>query len=40
MAGQLDASLYAALAMAAEQRMGEFHAQNIANASWAFVTVG
>ena len=35
-ADQNDASLFAALATAAEQRMGDFTSQGLANAAWAF----
>ena len=37
-AGQKDALLFAALATAAEQRMGNFNSQILANAAWAFAT--
>ena len=37
-AGQLDEALFAALARAAEPRLGEFKAQNLANNAWAFAT--
>ena len=37
-ADQSDASLFAALAAAAEQRMGNFNSQELANAAWAFAT--
>ena len=40
MAGQKDALLFAALASASEQRMGDFNPQNIANTAWAFPTGG
>ena len=39
-ANQHDASLFATLGAAAEQRMGELKPQNIANTAWAFATVG
>ena len=32
--------LFAALASASEQRMGDFNPQNIANTAWAFLTRG
>ena len=32
--------LFTALARTAEQRMGEFNVQNLANTAWAFATVG
>ena len=35
---QNDVSLFAALATAAEQRMGDFTYQNLANTAWAFAT--
>ena len=38
--GQTDASLFAALATAAERRMSDFQLQNLANIAWAFATVG
>ena len=34
----MDASLFAALAKAAERRMGHFNPQNLANTAWAFAT--
>ena len=37
-AGQNDASLFAALATAAEQHMGGFIPQDLANTAWAFAT--
>ena len=37
-ASQSDASLFAALATAAEQRMGDFNPQALTNTAWAFVT--
>ena len=39
-AGQKDASLFVALATAAEQRMDDFNPQNLVNTAWAFLTVG
>ena len=36
MADQSDASMFAALATAAERRMGDFNSQGLANAAWAF----
>ena len=38
MADQSDASLFAALATAAERRMSDFNSQDLANAAWAFAT--
>ena len=38
--GHLDALLFAALARAAEQRMHEFNAQELANTAWAFGKLG
>ena len=38
--GQKDAPLFAALATAAERRMGHFNPQNLSNTAWAFATVG
>ena len=40
MAGQEDASLFAALSTAAEWRMGDFNPQELANTAWAFATAG
>ena len=40
MAGQNDASLFAALATAAQRRMGDSNLQNLANTAWAFATAG
>ena len=40
MVGQKDASLFAALAKAAERRMGHFNPQHLANTAWAFAMVG
>ena len=37
-ASQQDAQLLAALARAAELRLGDFKAQDIANTAWAFAT--
>jgi len=37
--GQLDAQLFALLARLAEQCLGDFHGQELANTAWAFVTV-
>ena len=36
---QVDAQLVTALARAAEQRMGHFKVQELANTAWAFATV-
>ena len=36
MADQSDASLFAALATAAERRISDFNSQELANAAWAF----
>ena len=36
---QSDVSLFAALATAVEQRMGDFNSQGLANAAWAFAKV-
>merc|ERR1711908_188906 len=36
--GQLDEALFAALARAAEPRLGDFTGQNLANTAWAFAT--
>ena len=38
MAGQKDASMFAALAAAAQRRMGDFSPQSLANTAWAFAT--
>ena len=38
-AGQSDASLFALLATAAEQRMGNFNSQDLADTAWAFAKV-
>ena len=35
-----DVSLFAALATAAEQRMGDFNSQGLANVAWALATAG
>ena len=40
MADQKDASLYTALAVAAERRMDGFNPQELANTAWAFATAG
>ena len=37
-ADQSDASLFTALATAAERRMSDFNSQELANAAWAFAT--
>ena len=37
---QLLGVLFAALARGAERRLGEFNAQNLANTTWSFATVG
>ena len=39
-AGQKDASLFVPLATAAERRMGDLNAQELANTAWAFATAG
>ena len=39
-AGQKDASLFAALATAAQPCMGDFTSQALANMAWAFATAG
>ena len=39
-AGQKDASLFAALATAAQRHMGAFNPQALANTAWAFATAG
>ena len=39
-AGQNDASLFAALATAAERRMSDFNSQELANTAWAFALAG
>ena len=39
-AGHKEASLFAALATAAERRMGVFNPQELANTAWAFATSG
>ena len=38
MASQSDAQLFAALARAAEWRLGDFNVQDLANTAWAFAT--
>ena len=38
--GKVLGALIAALARAAERRMHEFNAQDLANTSWAFATLG
>ena len=38
-AGQQDASLFAALATAAERHMRDFNPQNLVNTAWAFATL-
>ena len=38
--GQSEVQLFVVLAMAAEQRISDFMAQELANMVWAFVTVG
>ena len=38
--GQSDAQVFKALASEAEQRMGDFNPQNLANTAWAFAKVG
>ena len=37
---QSDVPLFAALATAAERRMGDFNAQELANVAWALATAG
>ena len=39
-AGQKDASLFVALATAAERRMDDFNPQNLVNTAWGSLTVG
>jgi len=39
-AGFPNAELFAVLAKAAERRIGDFKAQNIASTAWAFATAG
>ena len=39
-AGQSDAQLFAAWAAVAEQCVGDFNMQNLANTAWAFATEG
>ena len=39
-AGQKDVSLFAALAIAAQWRLGDFNPQELANTAWAFATAG
>ena len=38
--GQADAQLFTALAKEAEQRLGDFNPQVLANTAWAFATLG
>ena len=38
--GRRDATVFAVLAPAAEQRMGDFKPQELANTAWAFATLG
>ena len=40
MAGQKDASLFTALATAAQRRMADLNPQDLANTAWAFATAG
>ena len=38
--GRSNATLFTALARAAEWHVGDFHAQQLANTAWAFATIG